>query len=209
MNKLAIGVGTGRCGTKSLVRLLSLQAGTSVTHEKYDHKVRWGCPKNLWPLRLWENSKKEECKVVSDVAFYWTPHVKTFLDWGDEEDREVRVVGLKRDRQEVIESYDKWKPNSDHWSFHGYRKTLPDQWDHCYPCYDVDDKREGIGRFWDDVYETLEDIEDDRVKVFPTEYLNVETGVKEILEHVGYESPNVKVGVRVKAPSMKNNDSKW
>jgi len=201
MNTLVIGVGTGRCGTKSLTRLLSVQKSTFSTHERFGPQVRWDCPPNLWPYRLWLDTERNERDVVADIHFVWTSHIGTFLHWANNDNRKVRVVALKRDVDEVVDSYDKWKPNSDHWSFHGYRDTKPDQWDKCYPTFDTENKREGIRSFWHRVYNIIDQYRSDkRVSLFRTEDLNKEKGVRNILEFVGYEDPKVEVGVKVKSP---------
>lgn len=194
MNRLIIGVGTGRCGTKSLTKLLEVQDDTYASHERFGPKVRWNCPPNLWPLRLWRDTKRNEHSVVAEIALYWTSQIGNFLRFADRDEREVRIVGLKRDREETIESYKKWRPEVDHWSFHGYRDTKPDDWDHCFPCYDTDSKHEGIGFFWDEVYETIHHWEkkDERVKCFCTKDLNSKGEVRAILEHCGFSSPNMK-----------------
>lgn len=211
MNTLVLGIGTGRCGTKSLVRLLEYQNNTRVTHERYGPKVRWNTPPNLWPLRLWERSKDIDSKIVSDVAFYWTWHIDTFLKWADKEGRKVRIIGLKRDKKETIQSYLQWKPNSDHWTTHGYTKEGPDEWDKCYPSFNVDSKAVAIGLFWEKTYDKIEGYPDERVRCFPTEYLNTDPGVNEILNHVGYEDKNVKVGLKIKAPNINEarNSTQW
>lgn len=202
MNTLVIGLGTGRCGTKSLTRLLSVQKSTFSTHERFGPQVRWNCPSNLWPYRLWLDTERNERDVVADIHFVWTSHIGTFLHWANNDNRKVRVVALKRDVDEVVDSYDKWKPNSDHWSFHGYRDTKPDQWDKCYPTFDTENKREGIRRFWHRVYNIIDQYRSDkRVSLFRTKDLNTEEGVRDILEFVGYEDPKVEVGVKVKSPS--------
>ena len=202
MNTLVIGVGTGRCGTKSLTRLLSVQKSTFSTHERFGSQVRWDCPSNLWPYRLWLDTERNERDVVADIHFVWTSHIDTFLRWANNDNRKVRIVALKRDVDEVVDSYDKWKPNSDHWSFHGYRDTKPDQWDKCYPTFDTENKREGIRKFWHRVYNIIDQYRSDkRVSLFRTEDLNTEEGVRDILEFIGYEDPKVEVGVKVKSPS--------
>lgn len=205
MDKLIIGVGTGRCGTKSLTRLLEYQENTKAKHERFGPRVRWNCPPNLWPMRLWNDTMRKDHGVSCDVAFYWTPNVDSFVEWGRKYDRSVRVVGLKRDRQGTIESYNKWKPNSDHWSYHGFRDTKQDEWDHCYPSFCTDSKKEGIGRFWDYTYKMLEEFEDkyEEVKVFDSfDCFNTESGVKSILDHCGYDSPKVETELKVKAPDI-------
>jgi len=205
MNKLVLGVGTGRCGTKSLTRLLEHQDDTYATHERYGPRVRWDCPPNLWPKRLWVDTMRNDHSIVASVDFKWTNHIEHFLEWGEKLGREVRVVGLKRDRQEVIDSYDKWKPNSDHWSFHGYRETKPDEWDHCYPQFCTESKRKGIRKFWDYTYNIIDRCaeEYEEVEVFDAfECFNTEDGVRSILDHCGYDDPKVETELKINAPDI-------
>jgi hypothetical protein len=211
MNRLIVGVGTGRCGTKSLTRLLSQQPGTGPTHERYGPEVRWDGPARLWPLRLWRDTAAQDAPVAAEVAFYWTPHVETLLQWADQDGRNVRVVGLKRDRQETIDSYLRWKQNGDHWRRRDLREEEPGEWDHCYPSFALEDKAEAIGAFWDEVYDRLADIEDERVQVFCTQSLNETDGVESILEHCGYDEPVVETGIQVTAPSIEDarNSTQW
>lgn len=217
MNKLILGVGTGRCGTKSLVRLLAQQPGTTATHERFQDRVRWDCPPGLWPLRLWRDTARKEgaqseARVRAEVALHWTPHIRTFLEWADRDGRPLRVVGLKRGREATIDSYMRWKPGADHWSYHGDRAYKPDDWDHCYPPeMEAESKREAIGLFWDRVYSTLESIEDERLKVFRTSDLNSEEGVRSILSHCGYEDPVLDVGIQIQAPTIEDarNSTQW
>lgn len=211
MSKLIVGVGTGRCGTKSLTRLLSLQPGTAPTHERYQHRVRWSCPERLWALRLWRDTARADTPVAADVAFYWTPQVEAFLRWGEKAGREVRIVGLKRDREETIGSYQRWKQETDHWRHHGGRDSTHDQWDQCYPPLEADSKAEAIGAFWDRVYDHLETVQDDRLDVFPTAALNRRKGVEAILEHCGYDDPVVETNIKINAPSIEEarNSTQW
>lgn len=201
---LVLGVGTGRCGTKSLTKLLGIQKGTYATHERFGPRVRWNCPSNLWPKRIWKDSKRNDHNVVADIDFKWTAHIGTYLSWAEEEGREIRIVGLKRNVDDTVDSYDKWKPNSDHWSFHGYRETLPDEWDKCYPCFETDSKREGIRKFWHLTYNIIEDFEEtsDMVRCFPMQYLNTEEGVRSILNFIGYENPKVRTEIKTTMPSL-------
>jgi hypothetical protein len=213
MNKLIIGVGTGRCGTKSLTRLLEYQENTIAKHERYGSRVRWGSTPNLWPLRLWNDMKREN-GISCEVGFYWTPHIETFISWGNKTDTDVRIVGLKRDKDETVESYDKWKPDSDHWSFHGYRETKPDDWDHCYPQFCTDSKIEGIKKFWEYTYRIIERCARDHeeVEVFNSfECFNTEEGVKSILEHCGFNDPNIEAGIKINSPDIDStrNSIQW
>lgn len=213
MNKLIIGVGTGRCGTKSLTKLLEIQDSTKSTHERFGPRVRWNCPPNLWPKRLWNDTLESDKDIVADIHLGWTAHIDTFLTWAEKTGRQVRVVGLKRDKEQTVDSYDKWKPYSDHWSFHGYRETKPDEWDHCYPTFECDNKREGITKFWEYVYHLIHGWEsmDQRVRCFRTENLNTKVGVKEILSFCGYEDPRIEEGIKINAPSIQSarNSEQW
>jgi hypothetical protein len=213
MDRLIIGVGTGRCGTKSLTRLLAGQPQTSATHERYGHRVRWGCPPALWPLRLWQDTGRAPAPVQAEVAFYWVPQVRAFLRWGDATERPVRVVGLRRGREATIASYLRWKQNGDHWRRRTAREEPPEEWDHCYPSYDETEKAAAIGRFWDDVYGRLAEIRDERLRVFPTEALNDPEGVEAILRHCGYDrAPSEEeVGIQIQSPSIEEarNSTQW
>jgi integrase len=157
---------------------------------------------------LWLDTLRNDKDIVADIDFKWTSHIDTFLNWAEETGRKVRIVALKRDVDEVVDSYDKWKPNSDHWSFHGYRDTKPDQWDKCYPTFDTESKREGIRRFWYRVYNIIDQYRSDkRVRLFRTEDLNTEKGVGDILDFVGYDDPKIEVGIQFKAPQLQSVDN--
>lgn len=211
MSRLIVGVGTGRCGTKSLTRLLDAQPQTEATHERYQWRVRWECPARLWPLRLWEETANAEAPIQAEIGFYWTPQVPALLQWADEAGRDVRIVGLKRGRQATIDSYLRWKQDGDHWRRRDRRPEGPDKWNHCYPSYDLDEKAEAIGAFWDEVYDRLEAIGDERVRVFRTQDLNGRAGVEAILGHCGYDDPAVEVGIQVNAPTIEDarNSTQW
>jgi hypothetical protein len=157
---------------------------------------------------LWLDTERNERDVVADIHFVWTSHIDTFLYWANNDNRRVRVVALKRDVDEVVDSYDKWKPNSDHWSFHGYRDTKPDEWDKCYPTFDTESKKEGIRRFWYRVYNIIDQYRSDkRVRLFRTKDLNTEEGVRDILDFVGYDDPKIEVGIQFKAPQLQSVDN--
>jgi len=201
--RLIVGVGSGRCGTHSLARLLYLQENTVSTHERYNEMIRWNCPKNLWPLRLWRDTKAKGPLVRADISLSWTPHIGTFLDWAEQEDRFLRIVGMKRDRDEVVNSYiDAKLEDTNHWT---YPPKKPDEkthpWDEAYPsCVKTHDKRRGIELFWEKVYNIIEHYaeKDNRVKVFNIDALNSEKGVSSILDFCGYESKNVKTSIKIR-----------
>ena len=117
-----LGIGTGRCGTTSLTRLLKAQPGVHATHE-----ARPLLPWN--PRKSKENVVDRVCRlvaaapprarIVADVALYYLPYVATILrHWPA-----TRVICLRRDRAEVIESFarkvrEHWGDTVNHWTVH-------------------------------------------------------------------------------------------
>ena len=112
---VVIGLGTGRCGTVSLSKLLSAQAGVLVTHEAA-------------PLLPWEVDRvklerhvpyiqgwlDKGCSVAGDVAYFWLPYVPLF----DEVFSRWKAVGLIRDRDEVVHSFLRKTTQRNHWQIH-------------------------------------------------------------------------------------------
>lgn len=110
--KLIIGCGSGRCGTQSLAKLLNLQKGADVTHEKFhvgarfseDDDFTYQLAYELKPGKLEHTLKRfseREAPIVGDVAFYWVNYVGALLKYKPD----TRFICLKRDRNEVVESF--------------------------------------------------------------------------------------------------------
>ena len=110
--KLIIGLGTGRCGTMSLSKLLNLQEGADVTHEKFhvgarfseDDEFTYQLAYGFKPGKLEYTIKQlsgREAPIVGDVAFYWVNYVGALLKYVPN----ARFICLKRDRDEVVESF--------------------------------------------------------------------------------------------------------
>jgi hypothetical protein len=201
MGTFILGVGTGRCGTSSLSNLLTQQPRSKVTHERYGHRVRWNCPPSLWPYRLFRDTIRSQELYFGDVAFYWTPHIETFIEFGDRHNVKVRVVGLVRPKDEVISSYVNWVRMKNHWIHHQGKDYNYSEWDHCYPAYNPSlTRKEAIGEFWEHVNDDLKLLANkyNQVEIFETRELNNEVGVRAILNHV--EIPKVdqyiEVGIR-------------
>lgn len=58
---------------------------------------------------------------------------------------------------------------------------------------------DAIGQYYDDYYKKARSYEllyPDNVKIFDTSELNIENGVRSILEFVGVENPNIVVGIK-------------
>lgn len=186
-----LGIGTGRCGTVSLAKLLDAQPDVICTHEERPH-LPWDFD---WKKKEdWEafqthvarfKQRQAIARLAGDVAFYWLPYLhEMFSSFPD-----LKVICLKRDREETIRSYMKKTQGRNHWMHHDGKKWRLDPiWDKCYPKYDVESKEEAIGRYWDDYYRAVEDWArhyPDQVRVFSTHVLNSEEGQDEIFAFLG------------------------
>jgi hypothetical protein len=189
--KIIVGIGSGRCGTLSLARLLSRQPDTVVRHEcrpvlpwdqaRAPHSIR---DRFLKLMSLFPDARR-----VGDIASYYLPYVHDILDAFPD----CGVACLKRPQDETIESFVKWVervhgPGVNHWSRD--RSGLQSNfWDGCFPKYDTRDIREGIRRYWHDYYCRAEDLAarfPDNVRIFEMEgTLNEADGVRKLLEWVG------------------------
>ncbi len=117
--RLILGVGTGRCGTLSLSRLLNRQPGLRVTHERQPY-LPWKCesPRDLIAARL--NALRADnagSAIAGDVAFYYLNYLPDALELDDR----LRVVCLRRPKHEVVASYRRWiscrsGPDVNHWA---------------------------------------------------------------------------------------------
>jgi len=198
MNRMIIGLGTGRCGTMSLTRLLGAQAACVSLHE----------PKPLLPWitdpvaarRHVRKLSQQPKRVVASTACFYLPYV----EWlHTSVGCPITFVCLKRTRQQTIDSFVQWTevrvpPKRDHWRRHDGTKFTHTEWDKCFPQYDEPSKRRALGRYWDDYYDRAETLADRKLnfRIFPMNMLNHEGGVKEILEFCGFEEPRIRVGVR-------------
>lgn len=199
---LILGIGTGRCGTKSIARTLSRNPATHVLHES-PPPLPWD--RNLAETSLLErfNHIAELCgphERIGDVASYYLPYVEEIIGvWPD-----VRVICIKRDRECTVESFVRWIArtrhgvNVDHWR--AERKGLhSDPWDVCFPKYAVDDIREGIRRYWDDYYASVESLVRKwpnvvRVFDFDSVFRQAE-GLPDLLNWVGIPKPDQALAV--------------
>jgi len=212
---IVIGMGSGRSGTKSLAKLLDEQDNAKVTHE-YGEPLHWDLNQlhwQLWEDRLdeWERENlldkgyfREEEKIKGDVASWYLPYIEAIARGSDKSHLEyinseeywayyLKVIVLKRDKDETIESFDEWTGQGNRWQEKG--GDWP-EYDHAFPTYpDELSKREAIGQYWEDYYETCEWLEDvtDFVKIFDIDVLNSKEGQQKIFDFLGIDGEYVEV----------------
>lgn len=190
MEYVILGIGTGRCGTMSLAKLLNHQNYTTVKHE-------WELmPWNINPKAFTKKSKMIENvnnKYVGEVAYYLLPYLKRFFQKYKDN---LKIIALQRSREKTVQSYlDKTGRKSSrdrhHWYNHGGKRWDKDpKWDPTYPNIGIKNKREAIEEYYDQYYNIVEQWENKYphlIKLFPTDNLNSSKGQSEILEFIGLE----------------------
>ena len=191
-----IGTGSGRCGTMSLAVLLSSQVGYHATHERFKYKIKYR-GSGYFVRRFYGGTG-------ADVALQWLWYTDLILSPATHPDaKAARIICLRRDRQATIDSYMAKTRGKNHFQPLRIRKSLwrLDAWDDAYPDYEAETKREAVAKYYDDYYRQAERYEKKypgRFKIFATESLNSERGVKCLLTFAGIPVPRqvVMVGVR-------------
>lgn len=208
MNRMIFGLGTGRCGTDSLTALLNEQPATCARHESIVSP--WVPDANKMKSMLDIMHKYPE-EVAAEIAFYYLPYVPFLM--GTYPD--TKFICLKRDKEATIASYDRqtsfnpknglaernhWTArNSNHWSD---KWRLDPIWDPCYPKYDLP-RLESIAQYWEDYYIQAEKY----VEKYPSNFIIIKMekilnngGIQyEVLKFLGYEQPNIVVGIKKNA----------
>lgn len=197
-----IGCGTGRCGTKSFARLINSINGWQCTHEMKP-LLPWEFDKELAQDRLNYFQYHNE---VADVAFYYLPYLEYLLEELDE----IKVICLKRDKRETVESFRRKVPNRNHWADHDGSFWGKDKiWDRTFPNMGLQDKfsgadlkRASLEEYWVQYYEQsewLSDVYPDKLKIYPIDVLNDRGLQKEMFEFIGIDKSNIKTGIRKNA----------
>lgn len=206
--KKLIGCGTGRCGTRSLAKLINDCPGWRCGHE---HIVTGPLPWNIdigmaYDQIEWFNNRNR----IGNVAYYFLPYIELMLD----EVIGLRVVCLKRNREDTVESFMRWmarrwelprnpwaKRDDERWTY------LP-TWDITYPKIDIpledlepeDHKRKQIELYWNQYYEQAEWLEDNypnQFKIFSIDALNEKEKQEKLFDFIGVKNPNFQLGLKL------------
>jgi hypothetical protein len=136
-----------------------------------------------------------ERQFVSDVGFYWINHVEKAMKYLPD----PKFICLKRDKRQVVASFDKRTPMTSYWT-----SPISKHWDWdkyelnnkmlLFPQYDLP-KKLAIARYWEDYYWVAKYLEKrfpDNFKVFSMRYvLNTAFGQREMMEFAGVENPTI------------------
>lgn len=212
MQRVVIGLGSGRCGTMSLAKILDSQVDTACTHEfgsvalppsKRHKKKRtrqtfdplpWDPRNELEMKKRLMRMQAQPHSLVGDCSLYLLPYV-FFIAHATN----ASFVCLQRDREETIDSFLRWtedrSPRRNHWQRHDGTEYEHTVWDKAFPDYPMRlSKREAVGMYYDDYYrkaETLQKRMPGRFRIFPTEALNDEKQLKELLQFAGAPNPKL------------------
>ena len=194
--RLVFGMGTGRCGTKSLAHLFGKQKATTVGHEAWTHLRPGDTMQTVRAHLALLNIQPGD--VTASVGFYYLWHVEHIL----EVEPDAKFICLKRDIDETTRSALEWSPGANLWQEHdGSQWVLQPGTDELFPNYPGDGPEEAHRNYWKDYYRSAEALADkypSNVKVFPIDALNSEAGVREMLTFAGYplDEQVVKTGIR-------------
>lgn len=180
MRKLIIGIGTGRCGTLSLSRLLSAQPGMIVPHE-YGLPLPWIFSQDAINKKIFELKR-----LGGDVAFYYL----NYVNYLNHVYPFTKFVCIKREREATINSYLTKSENRNNWIEHDGSKWMKSPiYYNSYPKFSVNSKREALGMYYDLYYMEAEKLKSkigSNFKIFSVEDLNKIEGIKQILVHCGF-----------------------
>lgn len=175
-----VGCGTGRCGTTSLAKLIAGCEDAVCCHER----------RPLLPWAFNEESFQERVKwfsastagVTGDVAYFYLPYLEKLIGALPG----LKIVCLERNRQAVIDSF-MWKTRwQNRWYDHDGGEWAEDPvWDRTFPKYDLKDKAEAIGAYWDEYRRGIRLVDrkfPDRVKLLSLAELNQIEGQRRIFD---------------------------
>lgn len=173
-----VGLGTGRCGTRSLARLLDLQQGVYCTHEAKPC-LNWAL--EIDPARHLRISVTG-ATIVADVAFYylpWVDHLRRTCE-------NIRFVCLRRDIDETVDSFARQLPRAERW----FERGGDPQWSRCFPNISAGPFRDQVRRYWKLYYDYAEHLLADDFRIFETPQLSTYEGAREILSFCGIDNPD-------------------
>ena len=200
--RLIIGLGTGHCGTRSLAKLLALQENCLGLHE-FPPPVAIGSRPQLIQERM-DLFKLQKEDVVADVAFWYLPFVEEIMEYF----HDVLFICLERPKQDFVKSVLNYIDPS-FFPLQYFKvdvRIKAPEFGMCFPQYAPSlTQDEALGEFWEDYRWQIRDLMrayPNHIRYWPTEALNDKTQVKEILTFLGFDSPVIQIGIKVRGLGM-------
>jgi len=190
--RLVLGIGTGRSGSTSFTKLLSLQPGTYASHEHPPH-LPWLPDQGRFRFHIRRfRMLLSILTCTADVSHWWLPYLEQLLG----EFPDARIVVLKRDRHETIRSFESILgpegAGQNHWVDHGGIGWQRNRWDSCFPKYPAAGRSEAIGLYWDEYYTKAHKLSEqypENILVRDTSELDDIEAQEKILFFCGFRNP--------------------
>lgn len=190
--RLILGMGTGRSGSTSLTRILSLQKGGWFSHE-HPPILPWAIDKSLLRVHIERfNCYLSSCAYSGDVAHWWLPYLEEIFHHFPES----KIVCMRRDKQDTVRSFEKIKGvegrGFNHWIKHDGVKWTKNLWDICYPKYNVSSRKTAIALYWKEYYDfavRLRRRYPNNIIIVKLSDINSKKGQEKILEFCGIDRP--------------------
>ena len=189
---IVLGIGTGRCGLRSLAKILNQQPETQCSYEEP--------PLLAWKLADGERVVRERFarfrqnghgRILCDAASFYLPYLEIAIA----AEPDIRVICLRRPREEVVVSFCEWLDRSFPLSTNHWADQPAPGWHHdplrtrTFPQYETQNREEGIRRYWDEYYQRVEELRrryPEQIRLFDTyEVLNTPAGLQEVLAFAG------------------------
>lgn len=170
-----VGIGTGRCGSTSLSKILNQCGDVKCTHEYRRYRVGWFDTK-----RKGANIFLEEAKgIYGDVAAYWLPHI-TWL----RKKVPLKVIVMIRPKEEFVDSINRlWRGENYFVKMHQFGPG----WDRVIRKTPGKTLKDSAGKYWDFYYETARRLKD--TLWVETKDLNQDLTLDLIYEYLGVKHP--------------------
>ena len=147
---IILGVGTGRCGTGSLAKVLNEQNEAVCSYEEPPLLPWRAADAALLRERFARFRTHAKARLLGDVGSFYLPYLKDAIAV----EPDIRIVCLRRPREEVVTSFCEWLDQTmplptNHWA----RQPAPG-WHHdanrtrTFPQYETQNREEGIRRYW-------------------------------------------------------------
>ena len=192
MNRqIILGMGAGQCGSLLLSQILNKQPHARVTHEQLP-LLPWERRPNAPGIRerLDRIVSTSNERLVGDVASFYLPYAEEAIRC----DPAIRIICLKRPEHEIVAGFCRYLDQSSPFPINHWAKVPAPGWSHdpfftrIFPQYDTADREQGLRQYWNEYYATAERLQQqypDNVRIWDTEILTTEAGVRDVLTFAG------------------------
>jgi hypothetical protein len=205
--RIILGMGAGQCGLTLLPQVLNCQPATRVTHEELPWlpwEKRSGAPGIRERLARILATRTQP--TVGDVASFYLPYIEEAIA----DQPGIRIVCLQRPREEVVAGFRRDLASQSDKRINHWAKEPATGWAHdpfrsfTFPQYDTAEFEEGIRRYWEEYYTAagaLQERYPEQVRIWDTNQLMADAGVREVLTFVGFPEEGQVVVVDLRVPA--------